>query len=338
MRYFVLVGAVIATVAAWTGYWFYAAGLVEADLARRAEQKGGPNSTGGQLVFESYEISGFPYRIQLTLNKPTIILHNETQEIRWQTDQIKAVGHPWQPRHVLFDLTGEHHLEADIDGQLRSLDLSSDAAQASVETEANGRLQRLSLDIKNILVRNQGLEALRGQRLQVHVRQTPGSANSLDLALSGHTLELLGEGLSELSFRQLPRNIKLLDLQSTVTELSESLPQWRRQGGTVEVRKLQLHSGEMEIAATGSLALDDQMRAIGALTAKIKGHDELLHMAVANGGMDEDQASVARAVLGLLAAAGGGILSVPVRLQDGLLYLGPAAVARLRPLTTPGPN
>jgi hypothetical protein len=48
--------------------------------------------------------------------------------------------------------------------------------------------------------------------------------------------------------------------------------------------------------------------------------------------MKKNAAAAARAVLGLLAAAGGGVLSVPVRLQDGQLFLGPAPVARLGPL------
>ena len=40
----------------------------------------------------------------------------------------------------------------------------------------------------------------------------------------------------------------------------------------------------------------------------------------------------ARALLDVLAAAGGGTLSVPLTLQDGLVTLGPVAIARLAPL------
>jgi hypothetical protein len=343
MRYFVLVGVISTAVVAWTGFWFYTAGLVEADLLRRAEQNSETNSTGAHLSYGSYDIGGFPYRIQVTLNKPTIILRNQAQPMRWRTDQIKAVGHPWQPRHVLFDLTGTHHFEVEVDGQWRCFELSSETAMASVETDAQGALQRLSLDLKNILAKHLGADALRGQRLQVHSRPTPGGTNSLDIALRGDALELIREGLPELSIKRLPKTITLLDLQSTVTEMAAAgtelaggVPQWREQGGTVEVDKLRLQWRDVDITATGSLALDDQMRPIGALTAKIKGHEELLQMAVANGGMDEEKAAIARAVLGLLAVAGGGVLSVPVRLQDGLLYLGPAAIARLAPIMVPG--
>jgi hypothetical protein len=95
---------------------------------------------------------------------------------------------------------------------------------------------------------------------------------------------------------------------------------------------LHLQWGDIEITASGSLALDDRMRAIGALTARIKGHNELLKLAVANGAMEKKNLLPARAVLGLLAAAAGGVLSVPVRLQDGTLFLGPAAIARLAPI------
>ncbi len=169
---------------------------------------------------------------------------------------------------------------------------------------------------------------------------TPDDADAVDLALRGDGFEF-GDGVLPDYLAAMARTVRLLDLRTTVTGLPgqdvsatpvTAVTQWRDGGGTVEVRTLHLQWGKVDITASGSLALDNKMRPIGALTARIKGHNALLDMAVATKSMSKTSAVAARAVLGLLAAAGGGTLSVPVRLQDGQLYLGPVAVAKLAPL------
>ena len=159
----------------------------------------------------------------------------------------------------------------------------------------------------------------------------------MDLALRGDQITI-GETILSWSLDALWREIRLLDLNTTVTGLPDdmatamSVSQWRDGGGTVEVRQLRLQWGEVGITAKGSLALDERMRLIGALTAQIKGYEKLIDLAVATGDLRDDSIVGTRAVLGLLAAASGGILSVPVRLQDGQLFLGPAVIAKLQPL------
>ena len=93
--------------------------------------------------------------------------------------------------------------------------------------------------------------------------------------------------------------------------------------------------GSVSLSGQGTLALDAAGRAMGALTAKLKGHGALLDVAVAYGQIGKGSAKAGKLLLDLLAAANGGELSVPLRLQDGRLYLGPVILARLRPLLAP---
>ena len=71
---------------------------------------------------------------------------------------------------------------------------------------------------------------------------------------------------------------------------------------------------------------------MGAFTTKLGGYEVLLDVARDDGQMTDGAARAAKAVLGLLAAVNGGMLSVPVRLQDGEVFLGPVLIARLSPL------
>jgi hypothetical protein len=349
MRYYVLIGVVAAVIAAWTGAWFFIAGQVRGEI-----QAGANRSTAArELTYRALEIGGFPFRIKVEVGRPRLALRGGRMEFRWETDKIGAVRHLWQPRHVLLDLTTQHRFKVAHGGGWRGLTLDSRQAMASVETGADGRLQRLSLDIKEprfghgaaTTGRRTLPEAARGRRLQFHARMSPDEAESVDLALRGDAFEI-ADGVLPAHMAGMARTVGLFDLQTTVTGWPSSwsadppgggasaspLARWRDGGGTLEIRTFHLRWGKVEITATGSLALDDRMRPIGALTARIRGHDALLDIAVAAKAMSKNSAFAARAVLGLLAAAGGGILSVPVRLQDGQFYLGPVAVAKLAPL------
>ncbi len=327
MRYYILVGVVIAAMAGWSGFWFHTADQVRTETQRRTNEI---NQTH-ELSYGALEISGFPFRIRVDLSEPRLALRGPRREFHWRADRVKAVGHPWQPRHILFDLSGQHLFAAIHKARQHNLTLDSGEALASMETDAQGRPARLSLDSRDIRLRHDNGAALQAKRLQIHARPAPNAPDGIDLALRSDELEL-EPGTLPVEF---PRTVKLMDLQTTVTGLlkgdasPQNLAQWRDDGGTLEITKLHLQWGDMDISASGSLALDDQMRLIGALTARIKGHDQLLNIAVNSGAMDRDHLPAARAVLGLLAAAAGGVLSVPVRLQDGKLFLGPAAIARL---------
>ena len=334
MRYYILVGTVAAVIAAWSGAWFYLAGQLRGEIEQRASQ----STPAREWSYRDLQIGGYPFRMRADLSGPHIVWRGAKREFDWQSERIRAVSHPWQPRHILFDLTGPHLFKAKLRGHWRQLTLDSDEAMASLETNRKDRPERLSLDIKQIRLRYNGAPVLRGARLQLHSRPAPNTADGVDLALRGVALEM-PMGILPASFDGAPRTAKVVDLQTTLTGLPEGewtpdgLARWRDGGGTLEINKLHIQWGDMDISAKGSLALDDRMRPIGALTAHIRGHEQLLDIAATAGTMDKNSLAAARAVLNLLAAAGGGVLSVPVRLQDGKLFLGPAPIARLAAIT-----
>ena len=98
---------------------------------------------------------------------------------------------------------------------------------------------------------------------------------------------------------------------------------------------MELDWGRLSLRGEGTLALDEAMRPMGAMTTRLKGFELLVEAARDDGQMSAGAAVAANAALGLLAAANGGMLSVPVRLQNGEAFLGPARIARLAPLLPP---
>jgi hypothetical protein len=96
----------------------------------------------------------------------------------------------------------------------------------------------------------------------------------------------------------------------------------------------------VESDATGTVALDGRMQPVGAFTARIQGFFEAVEALRARGLIRGRDASMAKLVLGAMArpAPGGGppVLSLPVTLQDRVLYAGPVALVRLPELRWPG--
>jgi hypothetical protein len=117
--------------------------------------------------------------------------------------------------------------------------------------------------------------------------------------------------------------------------LEPALTAWRDDGGTLEVRRLTLRSSSISVVTNGTLALDNQMRPMGAATAVIGGYVEALDRLVAAGAIAARDAQLAKLLLNAIAApnsAGERVLNVPITGQDGWLYVGPVRLARLDPL------
>lgn len=114
--------------------------------------------------------------------------------------------------------------------------------------------------------------------------------------------------------------------------VDKSLSAWRDDGGTVELQNAAIDWGPLSATGAGTLALDEKMQPMGALTARIKGYGAAIDALAAGKAMQPGDASLAKFVLAALSkpdADGKPRIEAPVTLQNGFVYLGPAKLARL---------
>ena len=104
---------------------------------------------------------------------------------------------------------------------------------------------------------------------------------------------------------------------------------------------LNLIWGGLDLRANGTVALDPELRPLGALTADIRGYEEALEALAEARLIRRDILPASRITLNLLAKTsetdGRRVLTVPVNAQGGGLYLGPIKLAELPVLLNP-PN
>jgi hypothetical protein len=120
---------------------------------------------------------------------------------------------------------------------------------------------------------------------------------------------------------------------------ADAMARWRDSGGTLEVKRFALGHGPLALGGDGTLALDGSMRPIGAFTLRIKGFEETLDRLAEAGVIKPYPAALAKTVMKALArkqgVPGGEELKAPLTLQDGWLYVGPVALAKLPPIHFP---
>jgi hypothetical protein len=114
--------------------------------------------------------------------------------------------------------------------------------------------------------------------------------------------------------------------------LRQALAAWRDDGGTIELEEGSLQWGALAARANGTLALDAALQPIGALTATVENQNAIIDAAVAGGTLREDDGDLAKMFLGLMAKPGPNgtkQLTLPLRVQNDRIFLGPAQIAAL---------
>jgi hypothetical protein len=76
---------------------------------------------------------------------------------------------------------------------------------------------------------------------------------------------------------------------------------WRDGGGTLQVQHLAVTWGPLDLTASATLTLDEQLQPMGTGSARIVGYAESLDALAAHGVISRSAATAAKAVLSLLA-------------------------------------
>jgi len=322
---------VVLAVTALAIYWVWAAGQVRTAIAQWAETQ---RAEGYEVTYAGPEVRGFPIRLAVRLDEPHIAAPHGW---RWSGAAIAGEAAFWQPLLLRLTLPRQQELTAVWRGHERALQLEAARADGVVRFDTRGQAVAAAVDMTDVTVREASGGSLRADRLRHEVtRPSDGSAH---LQLRGHIENLI---LPEPPPSPFPGTVERLtysaDLIGVIPagEPAAALAAWRDAGGLLEVTDFSLTWGPLDVRADGTAALDEALRPQGAFSARIAGLPEMLDALVAQGAMKPGAAAALRlAVLTLADGRDGNgrpIVRLPVTLQDGRVFLGPAPLARLDPV------
>ncbi len=207
--------------------------------------------------------------------------------------------------------------------------LAIDAAAAGVSGRVSVGSSGTAIALTATTVTSGAVQALRVEA-RVTVPRLPAT-NHLDtdgtLALDVTGLTLPG------AIPTLGRVVDTVSARATLKGMIPSGPtplalaHWRDDGGTLDLELQHLVWGPLQAVANGTLALDQNLQPVGALNATVIGPGALVDAVVASGAMRPNDGAFAKIALGMLSKPGANgtpEVTLPARMQNGNLYLGPA--------------
>jgi len=341
-RIFIVPAALVALLAAsYCVLWVVVAHWIEDGFLNWARVQ---TAHGNTVEHGALALAGFPGPIRLTIPAP----HVTSTKGGWQWSAERAVleTRPWHWRRFRLEVFGDQRAAVPFAGALHHYVLRPASALLVGEADDMGQFSQGALRARDVTVTDSsGATLLSVQRVQGHLNlRTPGATTenqtALDLTLQGENVELgpmfetpLGKAIQGIGI--------VASVKGTMpqTFLRDSMDAWRASGGTVDLSHFQMNWGMLTLRASGTVALDEMFRPLGALSADIKGYAATLKALQKARVLRRRDADGARLALDLISRRDGAdnrrMVSIPISAQGGMLYLGPLRLLKLAPIPFP---
>lgn len=320
--------ALLAAGLGYTAYWFHTAGQLRKQLDAWAGRQRGQ---GWQVEWETAETSGFPLHLRLELTAPHL---SNPSGVDWRAEHVVAHAQPFDWTRIRAESPGRHR----VVWPGGSVTIDAGAARADINLDRAGTLEDATLLASALTVSGLAAEPMTAAGLAL-------TWDPLPVVRADHTVATLRFSatahdvvLPPLPGLPLDRAVGLAEITGRVmgaipdAPLAQAIGRWSADGGIVELDHVSLEWAPVALEAQGTLALDPAGQPLGSLITRMRGFGPLMDRLAEAGTLPADTANAAKMVLLLMAkpdAKGRPSVPVPVSLQDGALYLGPARVARV---------
>lgn len=327
--------------------WFAGAGLVRDGIDGWARNW---RAQGNFVTYGEIRIEGFPLAFRAKIPDPVIGRDNGKTPWRWRPDGGLVLSvKPWDLGHMEIGLGGLHRIRTTARNGRRNLAVNAVSGRARLGAGANGA-NDLDLDVRGITATPVGPGAKETgasfsiQQLILIANHTPRTGADHRTPTAHVALGVLGITLPKpgaQGSRRLPlgRHIDTVTLEATVLgplagRLGiDDIVKWRDAGGTVDIETFMVHWGPLNFSGTGTLALDQDLQPLVAMTATITGFNQTIDALTKARAIRARDANTAKMLLSLLAKRpqGGGPaeLKVPLTVQDGKLFVGPVVLMKV---------
>lgn len=357
-KYVALLAAVVIVIGGWSGFWFYAAHLTGEALAgwRLREAK-----AGNIYSCARESLGGYPFRIEVHCRGLNSELRNVVPPLQVDLAQLHVATQIYQPNLLIAELEGP--LAIGEIGKSPVMSATWNLAQASLRGTPSAP-ERLSMvfdkPVVSDLTAGIAKPFARADRMEWHGRIAEGSA--ADNPVIEVVLRLAGAsfpGLHAMAVTAIDADItaKLNGLRDFAPKpWAERFRDIQAAGGSIDIVAARVAQGETVAVGSGTLGLKANGHLDGQLRLTIAGLEPFLKAIGIERSAPVDRLAGAldRFLPGLGAAAraqaGAGVIAgmaligeqtmlegrkavtVPLRLADGAIYLGPIQIGRTLPL------
>ncbi|HTZ79149.1 MAG TPA: DUF2125 domain-containing protein [Stellaceae bacterium] len=302
--------------------WFWSAHRIPAEIAAWAQRE---RQAGASVNWQSLSVGGFPLRLRVSLAGVTY--GRSAGPPLYTATAPRLDGSAWIWNWGRWTISAPEGAALAVPASDLRPALDARAADVTGAVTVSGDGTDLAFTATGVA--GSGFEAA---TTAVHL--------VLPAAPAGNHLESDGTLAVDVLHLSLPAEVpalgRVIDEVSARATLKgvipagptpEALARWRDDGGTLELQLTRLVWGPLQANADGTLALDQQLQPEGAMRATIVGPGAIPDAMVASGAMRPNDGQLAKIALGLMSKPGANgtpQVTLPARVQNGNLYLGPA--------------
>jgi hypothetical protein len=260
----------------WSAFWYMASTATQRALDGWFAQE---RSLGRDWTCGERSLGGYPFRIELRCASAKFEGRLGGAQGKASVGDLLAASHLYRPSLVVAQITGPLAFRADQSG----LDFTMEWGKLLISHRMNnGALEQTSVEMEAPVLRLRDQANVKADRLEIHLRMTPGQPADL----SAYDLAVRLEKLATPALDKLTGESDPMDLVLSLTALRtrafagasvpQSLESWRLAQGNVEIRELKLAKGNARLEATGQLGLDDARRLRGKVDLQLTGLGTLM--------------------------------------------------------------
>lgn len=349
---YIFVGTAMAAVL-YTIYWFYIATNLKDGVNNWIDDRA---RQGIHASYKNIEIGGFPSKFRVLLREPKmrtaqLAVKKDGQSWHWRGSIAVAEMTPWNFSRYQIDLSGDHQFDLISNGKTQSYSGSVGRLVLKSVIDEDGWPQEATLDVQNLdMIEARTKAKISGKSAAVKARRLfsvkqPAPQTLEEKAKSpSFAAEIRLKGVQLPKYLNLPLGHRITHLFTDFKIIGSApdlktlagLSQWRDEGGTVEIDVFESKYGPLYLRANGTLALDNALQPMGAVTAKFKGFFQTIDKLKDARLIRSRDAAMSKVVLGVLAKrpAGGGqsTISLPLSLQESKLNAGPIRLMKIPPI------
>lgn len=315
--------------AAYTIYWFIAAGRIE-DEARA--WIAGQEAAGYRIEHGGMRVGGWPFRLSLRVDAPDIAAPEGEGGWRARMDALAASALPYDLNHWILAFDGPAELTSPNGTHV----LDANDARLSVRSGTAG-ISHVGAELAGLVVNTREgdpapLTRLGRMTLSGELAEDDRLDVKLELSEASLDPEALPESLAE-AFGPFAERIRLDAALSDWAMLAATVDPyaWTETGGRADIRASQVLWGPARLEGSGEIGLDSQRRPQGRLSLRIFETEALVEALTGAGLISSDEATMLNAAARFAAQEDGGV-ALPFRLEDGGVFLGPVRVGEVGPV------
>jgi len=318
-------------------YWWLAAGEMRQAVESWAEDW---RAKGYQVTHGKLSVGGYPLHVQSVLPYPSV--QDPGNAWSWQAEGLRLQTKLWDPTRYEMTIRGDQAATVPINGRPVAMTITTASSVLFANFSVTGQFRSGSIHINDLKGSAPDLAAtVLARRLVIELELPDHSPidhtdPAGDVTIIADELTLpeayagpLGPNMDRVSMRfNALGPLKRGDLRTVLAD-------WRDSGGIVEVPWLRGEWGPLTVDANGTVTLDERFRPLAAFESAFGGLSPTLDALTDAGMIKEKNARIVKLGLVLLSStssSGKPVIKLPLSIQDGQVYLGPVAVASVRPI------